>query len=412
MSSESLIEQIGAPISGGNPAGVDTRIDRSFNRIKDARNEASRIEKRANEDLTDQTKSQKDMVTRGQSLPHWKTVVDLGCQALATRTKDLDIASYVIEATVRTEGFAGLADAFRWTRLMVDGVWGQIYPVPDADEGVEVTLAQTIEDRIQPISRLSGGESEGLLVEPLSWIEITNGRDYGPYCFWQYRQALEYEKCSESEQEVRRGRGTVTLEQFTTAVNQTSDADYQDQIKAISDCKVEYGLLIASITKKIDEAEAQLSELMESLPEDEAKRVETELRNFPRISSSRLGEEFEKCLATLRHITKGRFSEEVAVAADPSSPVSDATPARGVGTTTAVAGNGLQTREDAFRALAVIATFFERTEPQSLIPAQIKKIIRLGKLSPAEFFTAILDNSDVRDQLFKIYGLELKNDGD
>ena len=70
----------------------------------------------------------------------------------------------------------------------------------------------------------------------------------------------------------------------------------------------------------------------------------------------------------------------------------------------------LRTRQDAFDVLNKVATFFERTEPQSLIPAQLRKVVRLGKLSPADFFSEILDNSDVRDQLFKIYGLEKKND--
>ena len=383
-----LLEQIGNPLPGDNPSGVDTRIDRSFHRIRDARNEASRIEKRAAEDLGDPTKPQKEVVTRSQSVAFWKTASDLGQQALAKQTKDLEIAAYVIEAVLRTDGFAGLAEAFQATRKMVENCWDTIFPIPDDEDGEEITQTAIFEERIWPISRLSGGDSTGLLIEPLSWVEITGGSDSGPYCYWQYRQALEFEGCSDSEKEIRRNRGTVTLEMFETAVKQTSDADYQELINSIINCQKEYDLLIETLTNKIDAAG---------------------LEDPPRVSSSQLQDEFRTCLATVRHITEGRF---------PDSPQGEAVPTAGgqVATSPNVSASSqsidkeLRTRQDAFDVLNKVATFFERTEPQSLIPAQLRKVVRLGKLSPADFFSEILDNSDVRDQLFKIYGLEKKND--
>ena len=387
MLSESQVDQIAAPISDDRPAGIDTRIDRSFHRIKDARNEASRVEKRASEDLADSTKADKDAVTRSQSVTYWKTVVDLGQEALTKRTKDLDIASYMIEATVRTDGFAGLAAIFRATGLMVENCWDGMFPMPDDDDGVEITEEQILEDRILPLSRLSGGEGDGLLIEPLSWIEITGPNDPGPFCLWQYRQALEYEKCSDNEKEIRRGRGTVTMAQIESAVKQTSDSEFRELLDSILACRKEYESLIGKVTEKINGAG---------------------LARPPQVSSSRLLEEFDSCLMAVRHLTTGRIGddEEEVSSTDPNIN------APGTGSSNGSVDKTLRTREDAFRTLQRIAEFFEKTEPQSLIPAQLKKLVRLAKLSPAEYFSEILDNRDIRDQLFKNYGLELKKDDD
>lgn len=383
-----ILEQIGDPLPGDHPSGIDTRIDRSFHRIRDARNEASRIEKRAAEDLGDPNKPQKEIVTRSQSVAFWKTVSDLGQQALAKQTKDLEIAAYVIEATLRTDGFSGLAEAFKVTRQMVENCWDTIFPMPDAEDGEEITQTAIFEERIWPISRLSGGDSTGLLIEPLSWIEITGSGDAGPYCYWQYRQALEFEGCSDSEKEIRRNRGAVTLEMFEKAVHQTSDSEYQELIDSIIRCQQEYDQLIETLTNKIDAAG---------------------LEDPPRVSSSQLQDELRTCLATVRHITEGRFPDSPQAAAT-TEEVTHVENRSNVGTSSQSIDKELRTRQDAFDVLNKVATFFERTEPQSLIPAQLRKVIRLGKLSPAEFFSEILDNSDVRDQLFKIYGLEKKSD--
>ena len=376
MSSEGVLEQIGAPLPGDMPAGVDMRLDRSFHKIKDARDEASRIEKRAKEDLGDRNKPEKERVTRSQSVAYWKTVADLGKKALATRTKDLAIASYVIEAVVRTDGFAGLADALRWTRRMVENCWDTLYPVPEPEEGVEITPWQVVENRILPLSQLSSSS----FIEAMSWVEITGVYDPGPFCYWQYRQALKYEACNEEEKVVRQNRGTVTMAQFDAAVKQTGDNEYRELIQSVIDCQLEYEALIAAVTGKVEAAG---------------------LEEPPTVTSSDVQDELKNCLGTLRHITKGRSLEPNITAS-----TVPAVPGPNGGTVPNANSNGVRTREDAFRELNHIAEFFEKAEPQSLIPAQIRKVVRLGRLSPAEFFAEIVEEEAVRNQLFKIHGLK------
>jgi type VI secretion system protein ImpA len=67
-------------------------------------------------------------------------------------------------------------------------------------------------------------------------------------------------------------------------------------------------------------------------------------------------------------------------------------------------------REDAFRTLESIALFFERTEPQSLVPAQLRKAIRWGRMSPAQLYSELIEDSSVREQIFKVVGISDKSE--
>src|SRR5947208_13126434 len=95
-----------APIPGDNPAGADLRADASpsspYYAVKDARSAARAAERQ--------------LLLEGDenaSPPDWRPVLQHGSKVLAERSKDLEVAAYMIEALVRLQGFPGLRDGFR-----------------------------------------------------------------------------------------------------------------------------------------------------------------------------------------------------------------------------------------------------------------------------------------------------------
>src|SRR5262245_66622742 len=88
-----------APIPGASPVGVDLRRDTTPNSLyyalRDARKAAREDEKRQEEG---------DSTAR----PEWRPVLQAGQQALTEKTKDLEVAAYLIEALLRLYHFAGL----------------------------------------------------------------------------------------------------------------------------------------------------------------------------------------------------------------------------------------------------------------------------------------------------------------
>src|SRR5262249_52989601 len=119
-----------APIPGDKPTGPDSRTDPSpqsiYYMVKDARGKARLAERQlllGEEVAPDQ-------------MPNWQPVLQHGITALTTKTKDIEITAYVIEALLRRHGFAGLRDGFRLAREMFEKYWDAIYPLQNPEDGI------------------------------------------------------------------------------------------------------------------------------------------------------------------------------------------------------------------------------------------------------------------------------------
>jgi type VI secretion system protein ImpA len=62
-------------------------------------------------------------------------------------------------------------------------------------------------------------------------------------------------------------------------------------------------------------------------------------------------------------------------------------------------------RDEAFRQLEKIAAYFERHDPHSLLAAQIRNVVRLGRLPLAEYYKAVIADGTALDTLFKFVGI-------
>ena len=383
MGVETLIERIGAPIAGDNPAGVDSRADGGmFRQVKDAANEARRIEKKA-ELSGGADVREEDRVDRSQSMPYWRIVSEKGTEVLTKQSKDLEIASFVIEASVRLDGIVGLRESLQATRLLVENFWDNLYPLPDDGDGVVPTLADRVAARVDPLERLSGNSGSGLLVDPINWLELTEDKAGGPFCLWQYKQSLVLEKLEPKERELRVSRGMVTKSQFDAALRDSSTEFCRQLVQNAEGCLADYKSLIEAVTNKYVANGFNKSQV-------------------PSLSS--LTQALEAYLSVIRTITAGRLP--TTPASGPAKPSTE--PKSGPVETAAESHNALATREDAFRALNDIADFFEGLEPQSLLPHQLRKLVRQSRLKPADYFLELIEDPKISAQLLKSCGLDSK----
>src|SRR5262249_35681657 len=94
------LEALLAPIPGDKPTGLDLRADHNrgadYFKLKDA-GFAARAKER-----------EVDPGAKAGDLPEWRTILDLAPKLLATQTKDLEIAAWLVEALLRRRGPAGL----------------------------------------------------------------------------------------------------------------------------------------------------------------------------------------------------------------------------------------------------------------------------------------------------------------
>ena len=90
-------------------------------------------------------------------------VIKLASDALAKRGKDLQIAVWLVDAHVRKEGFADLADSLFFLRDLMEQFWDTLYPPLDEDGDMEVRAA--------PLVWLGSK-----LGEPLGFLPIVSGK--------------------------------------------------------------------------------------------------------------------------------------------------------------------------------------------------------------------------------------------
>jgi type VI secretion system protein ImpA len=115
-----LRDELLAPIPGANPGGVELRYDPLYDKIKEARREEEDI-------------PQGDWQTTRKTAD-WPQVVKLTKDALLNKSKDLQLAVWLAEATLRREGFAGFRGALDMLVGLLEQHWDHLYPeVEDGD---------------------------------------------------------------------------------------------------------------------------------------------------------------------------------------------------------------------------------------------------------------------------------------
>jgi type VI secretion system protein ImpA len=186
------------PIPGDNPSGANLRYEPITDKIKEARRE----------DI-DAPQGQWKTTVKTADLP---LVIKLAGDVLANRSKDLQIAVWLVDAHVRREGFGILTPCLELLRELVEQYWDTLYPPIDEDGDMEV--------RATPLGWLGAklGEQLGFLPivsGKLSWVKYQESRTVG----------FEADADTFDKQQLRQSRmaeGKISGEQFDEAADATS----------------------------------------------------------------------------------------------------------------------------------------------------------------------------------------------
>src|SRR5947207_8308354 len=111
------IEALLEPIAGDNPAGENLQYAGLHDEIREARYSEDNLEQG---DWKREIKS-----------ADWQQVASLATEALATRTKDLQVCAWLAEALVKLYGFTGLYDGLKLMRGLNEQFWENLYPEID-----------------------------------------------------------------------------------------------------------------------------------------------------------------------------------------------------------------------------------------------------------------------------------------
>jgi type VI secretion system protein ImpA len=202
-----LLDELLTPIAGDNPAGSYLRYDPIYDTIKEARRE-------------DLDVPQGDWQTSLKTAD-WPAVIKLTTEALSKKTKDLQLAAWLMEARLRREGFVGLREGLELLERYILDFWDHLHPeLEDGDPELRAAPLEWVGRYMMDSVRRAPLNREGH-----SWIE------------YQAARALGSEEEAESDSAKREARerageaGNLLLEEFDKAVETTPKAWY----KALSD---------------------------------------------------------------------------------------------------------------------------------------------------------------------------------
>jgi type VI secretion system protein ImpA len=284
-----------------------------------------------------------------------------------------------IEALARTDGFVGLAAGFAMTRVMVESSWSDLFPIPDPEDGPADDEA-VVEERTLPLQRLVGMESEGLLVPAILHIPLTQSRSDEQYaiCHWRSSRDLVHEE-SEEKLKLAVERGAVSPAQFEQAVATTPLPHLKEVYLDLCQAAEQWELLSTAVSSASGGTAV--------------------------LPAGPIRDLFEECDAAIRTFAPAAIPAPEQPATD-SGDAAATDDAGGEGESRGGRPGAPTGRAEAFSQLESIADFFERHDPHSLIGAQIRNVVRLGRLPREAYYRELLRDEAALSLLFRAAGMD------
>jgi type VI secretion system protein ImpA len=355
------LEALLAPISDDAPCGIDVRNDfsptSSYFRLRDARAEARASERRA----------ESDPGSEGDAVEYWRNVRALGVKILSEQAKDLEVASWLTEALLRSHGLAGLAFGAGLINGLASRYWEHLYPMPDEDG---------IETRVAPVTGLNGEGGDGTLSQPLYKLRLFNDGNGEPILYFQYQQSAELEGISDAKRkEARIKAGVMPFDKMESCARATPAGN------------------LVALRRALREAQANWTEMAATLDG---------LAGSSAPPTRRISE----VLDTIGAIINKYAPPEAAAMAVEAEDLVEAAAEGAAGPAAPGAAKRMVTREDALNQLTEIAAFFRRTEPQSPLAYTIEDAIRRGRLSWPELLSELVQDEAVRKNILNSLGIK------
>lgn len=329
-----------APISAESPAGESLRYEGTYDRIADARRE-------------DDPKLAQGVWQRDLKKADWSTVSQICIDALQHRSKDLQIAGWLLESWIHLSGFAGLSAGCHVMVELCRTFWDSMYPE-----------LKDPEYRLGPIHWMNEK-----LVTQLKFIPITHPQgpgDFLPHSMADWEGAFRLEQSKQSAQ-LKREPKAVTLEIIRQGAFITPAAFFESALEDVS-------------------AAYESCNQMEAIFDQAFGRDSSSLGQFRGV--------LEEILSVISGFQGGRevqaeHESEVSVAqgyalepVPPGEPMS------------AQRLPPIRSRSEAYGRLADVADYLMRTEPHSPAPYLIRRAISWGGMTLEELLPELVGDND------------------
>lgn len=344
------VQELLQPIPGENPAGESLRYQGTYDRIADARRE------------DDPTLSQgiyKSTLKRAD----WATAESICVEALTKRSKDLQIAGWLLESWLHLYGFAGATSGLTLLSGLCEQFWADLYPgIDDGD----------LEGRVAPFAWIEQKLSLKLKQIPLTIPdEITNQS----YCYVDWESACHFENLAMKDPRALQealAKINPTVATFRAALSATDSSLYFDMVEDLNDA-----------------IEACIS--VEKILDAKCGKEAPSLRQFKEALFG-----IHQLISQDLHTR----NDEIEVAGEQQMPSEADEPEFELWS-----AGPIRNRADAYRRLSEAADYLLHTEPHSPTPYLVKRAVEWGTMGLPELLQQIVRNEGELSEIDRLLRL-------
>jgi type VI secretion system protein ImpA len=351
------------------------RYDGTHDTIKEARR-------------ADDTLGQGEVWVRKLKTADWVGVIEISTEALATKSKDLQIAAWLLEALVKCYGFQGLRDGLYLLRELQGRYWESLYPeIEDED----------LEGRGAPLVWLN----ERL---PLSIIDVplTQGSNEETYTWSHWKESREVDNLGRRDSAALAAAladGKITGEQFDKAVETTPLAYHKTLFEDLNQTWEEFEALELLVDERFGrDAPALLG--MKTAIQDCRTLITDILTKKGGLEPEPTPPEPEP------KVERGFLGRLLRSREEPPPQELQNTPERPMqADQRAVLSLEPRDRADALRRLAAVAEYFRKTEPHSPVAYLVQRAVRWGEMPLEQWLQDVIHDDTVLARLRETLGL-------
>jgi type VI secretion system protein ImpA len=348
------------PIPGKNPSGESMRHAGPYDAIQEAR--------RADDGL-DQGEWKRET-----KAADWNGVIALATETLAAKSKDLQIAAWLVEALVKRHGFPGLRDGLRLLRELQERFWESLYPsIEDGD----------VEPRIGPLEWMNEK-----LPASIRAVAVTQSTDSDAYSWLHWKESRAIDNLARQNPDAYQtalAEGKLSGEKFDKAVAGTPRAYYETLSEDLAHSWEEWDGLRRVVDEKFGREAPSLLNIKAAL-EDCRTLVEGVVR-------------------TKRELEPDAVPVQSPRQAEPSGPRGSGSRTVGVSSSESVPFMP-QDREDALRRLSAVADFFRQTEPHSPVSYLVQRAVQWGEMPLEAWLKEVINDGTVLARVRETLGLK------
>ena len=355
------LERLLSPISIEHPSGEYLRYEGTYDRIQEARREGD-------------PNLPQGVWERPLKKGDWEAVRDICLDSLETRSKDLQLAVWLLEAWMHLHGFSGVKEGLKLLISLCESFWDDLYPEMDGDD---------VEYRISPIEWMN----EKLPVS-LKLIPITQPQtgDKEPYAYADWERSLRMKiltkpdtSDSDTESEHSESDDMFTMAEFRESVMLTPNSFYV----ALSE---DLGCIVSS------------ANAFERLMYEELGNRAPSFQQFKGaiMDIQRLINEFTKERTHEKRLDSDANSDiqKITLRTEYEAETRSRTPST------------IRNRAEAYWMLSQAADYILRTEPHSPVPYLVKRAISWGSMTLGEVLQELLKEGSDLQSIYTLLGIE------